>query len=606
MGKMFSFDGLRSLVSGLGTPGRDKAATTEYSYIPLSDDQLFAAFKTSWVINKMIRVPAQDATRKWRHWQADQKQIEAIEAEEKRLGIQNKLRQCKTWARLWGGAAIYIGTDQDPSEPFDPASIGKDGIQYLTVMTRKELSAGELERDPRSELYGKPKDYQIAGVTDFQKVHPSRLIILIGEEHPDPFQVPGVNAGWGESAVQSAYDACKNADSTAGNIASLVFEANIDVFGVPDLMSQLADPAYEERVLKRFSLASLGKGINKTLIHDAAEEFNRKQINFSQLPELLQQFLLMVSGASDIPLTRFLGQSPAGLSSTGDGDMNNYFEMVHALQTLDLEPALKRFDDALISSALGSRPDEIWYEWAPLKQMSEKEIAEIGERTAKTLEAMSRVGGWTGEELREVGTNQFVENGVFPGLDNVVAETDASGGFDLGEGDDGDDQDTNASTQAQDAAPRTLYVSRKVVNAVEIMEWAKAQGFKSTLSPEDLHVTIAFSRQPVDWMSIGEAWQSELTIAEGGPRLMEVFGGGALVLQFKSSELEWRHEHMREMGASWDWPEYLPHISISYQGEDIDLANVQPYQGKIVLGPEIFEEVNEDWKSSIKEQDKAQ
>ena len=51
-------------------------------------------------------------------------------------------------------------------------------------------------------------------------------------------------------------------------------------------------------------------------------------------------------------------------------------------------------------------------------------------------------------------------------------------------------------------APRiadSLYVSRPVLNAPQIIAWAKAQGFATTLPPEDMHVTVAFSKEPVDW-----------------------------------------------------------------------------------------------------------
>jgi hypothetical protein len=46
---------------------------------------------------------------------------------------------------------------------------------------------------------------------------------------------------------------------------------------------------------------------------------------------------------------------------------------------------------------------------------------------------------------------------------------------------------------------------------------------------------------------------------------------------------------MREAGASWDWPDYQPHISLSKA--PVDLSKIEPYRGEIVLGPEIFEEI---------------
>lgn len=156
-----------------------------------------------------------------------------------------------------------------------------------------------------------------------------------------------------------------------------------------------------------------------------------------------------------------------------------------------------------------------------------------------------------------------------------------------------------------DATPRPLYVHRKVTNAAEILAWAKAQGFGTTLEADDLHVTIAFSRDPVDWMKAGADWSSRedggLRVQPGGARMLEQFDGGAVVLLFNSSELSWRHHAIREAGASWDYPDYQPHITITYQPGAVDLSTVEPYRGAIELGPEVFEPLDEDWKQKVRE-----
>jgi hypothetical protein len=64
----------------------------------------------------------------------------------------------------------------------------------------------------------------------------------------------------------------------------------------------------------------------------------------------------------------------------------------------------------------------------------------------------------------------------------------------------------------------------------------QAWEFKTTLPADDLHVTITFSRTPVDWMQMGSAWDDEIKISAGGPRLMEKFGE-ARVLLFASNML---------------------------------------------------------------------
>lgn len=166
-----------------------------------------------------------------------------------------------------------------------------------------------------------------------------------------------------------------------------------------------------------------------------------------------------------------------------------------------------------------------------------------------------------------------------------------------------------AADLIEKAAPRTLYVCRYVKNGADIIKWAKDQGFKTTVPADELHVTVAFSRQPVDWMKASASYygpsdeKGNFKIPPGGPRLVEPLGpNGAVVLLFGSSELTWRHEAIRrDTGASWDWSGYQPHITITYDGKDVDVSKIEPYQGEIVLGPEIFSEVNDSYTNDLVE-----
>lgn len=603
-------DSLRSLITGMGDPLIDKAASVVYGNQVLSDQQLINSYRNTWLAKKIVNIPALDALRKWRDWQADQEQITLIEREERRLGLKLKMLQCKTLARLWGGAVIYIGDGGDATQEFDPESIGKGGLKYLTVMGRREIVAGELEIDPTLEAYGMPKAYQVANATDFLDIHPSRLVVQIGDAHPDPWNAL-TNTGWGDSVLQSVWTAVTNADATAANVASLVFEANVDVYKIEDLMEHMSSAPYRSKLIDRFHLANIGKSVTRALITDKDEEYERKQIAFANLPEVIQQFLIIVSGAADIPLTRLLGQSPSGLSSTGEHDMKNYHDRVQSIQTLEIGPAMHRLDEALIRSALGDRPDEIHYTWAPLEQMSEKEKAEIGKTKAETANILMGTGLFMSEEMREVVGNQFVEDGFYPGLGELLKNNgETLPEFDL-ERRSAEARVTNLENPQPvtlpnrfgDAAPRTLYLRRDVLNASDIIKWYKDQGVPEVYAPEAMHVTIIYTKKPIDWMKMGQPWEANLKIAEGGPRLSEKFGdmGDVLVLLFASNELAFRHDQAKYLGGESDYEEYQPHISISLRGGDLDLANIKPWLGPIELGPEIYEEIDMDgdWREKV-------
>lgn len=148
---------------------------------------------------------------------------------------------------------------------------------------------------------------------------------------------------------------------------------------------------------------------------------------------------------------------------------------------------------------------------------------------------------------------------------------------------------------------KTLYVSRAVENAREILAWAKKAGIQNLHPADKLHVTLAFSRARLDWMQVESAWDNrgdgKLVVPPGGARRIdEIARGGPAVLLFNDDTLRWRHKVIRDAGASWDWQDFHPHITLS-DDPQVDLSAIEAWQGPIVLGPERFEELDEDWKA---------
>lgn len=425
---MFGYmaDSLTNLVSRMGTD-RDKAASSFYGAPLLDDAQLLNAYRGAWLPRKIVDIPAFDSVRAWRDWQAEQDQIEAIEAEEKRLQVRSKVLDARVKARLWGGAAIHIGTgDQNLAEPLDVEHIGTAGIKHLTVLTRRQLSAGEIERDVASEWFGRPKAYRLTSGDQVQvDIHPSRLVIFAGNPQPDIELIGGSDLVWGDSVLLAVMEAIKQADGTAANIASLVFEAKVDVFRIPNFMAQLRDEGYKTKLLERLTLAATAKGINGALLLDKEEEYDTKSPSFATLPDILDRFLQIVSGAADIPATRLLGQAPAGLNATGESDLRNYYDRLSAMQEVEMTPAMHRMDEALIRSALGTRPAEVYYEWAPLWGMSEKEKAEVFKMKADAGRSLAGSAAGTllpVEALSDALVNTFTEDGSLPGLEAAIEE----------------------------------------------------------------------------------------------------------------------------------------------------------------------------------------
>jgi len=647
-------DKLINLASSLGTD-KDKASFFNFYFQELDAGVLSNMYRGDWISRKAVDIPAEDETREWRAWKADAvkktskkakqpgsdedgaearkkgarkfgdrlplpepgetdrlegeaTQIELLEAEEKRLDVQGKVLKARKLARLYGGAVIIIGTGGDASKELKPENVKKGDLKYLLVLNRWEITAGEMDLDLSQPTFGLPKYYELRGVKTEVKIHPSRVLRFIGNERSEPYMQSG--DGWGDSILQSVQDAVKQAASAPQIVNSLLSEAKVDIVGIKNLALQLSTPDGEAKVKNRMRVSDLLKSTINAVVHDAdGETYEQKTINFSQFPELINAFLQIASGAVDVPAARFLSTSPKGMNATGDSDFRQYYDTIKATQKNKLAPLLAPLDEMLIRSALGDRPPEIWYEWNPLWQMSEAERAEINAKNAETAKKYLEMRVIPTDAISQGIANMLVESGFLPGLEQLIAESETSvADFAISEEEAAAEEEA-AMAQAQrealaakarpvgdSSAPRTLYVRRDVLNGAEILKWARAQGFGKTLAASDLHVTITYSKTPLDWLKVAPEYgmddSGKLVVQPGGPRVIEPLGDeGAVVLKFRNWRLEGRHKEILEAGATSDYPEYQPHVTITYEPGGVDLSKVEPYTGKIVLGPEIFEEV---------------
>src|SRR5690554_7524136 len=378
-------DGLQNVVANLGT-SRDKSSHTVYVPDNLTSEQLVAMYRTSWLAAAICDYPAEDVTRKWRSWRAEAEQITKIEAEENRLGLRHKVQDALIASRILGGSALYISAEnQDPRQPLRPG----DQINSLIVMGRDELTAGEIVRDISNPYYGKPEFYDINsnGQGARATVHASRFAIFTGRKVPGAgvYTSSGV---WGDSALQGTLSAIQGADTTVANIASLIFEANVDVMKVQGF-AELLGQHQDELILRRAHLQATMKGINGMLMIDAQDDYEKKSAAFSGLEALMAKFFDWVSGAARIPVTRLFGRAAAALSGGGEGDERVYYDRVGDIQSQNIAPAISLLDECIVTQALGDRPADIYYERAPLRQRTEAESAEMFGKYAAAARALT-------------------------------------------------------------------------------------------------------------------------------------------------------------------------------------------------------------------------
>jgi hypothetical protein len=417
-------DGLTNLMTGAGTAA-DKRAHAAYALRHADPAQIEAAYRSSWLMRKVVDLPPQDETREWRRWQAEPAMIAAIEAEERRLDLRHKIRRARVLARLHGGAAILLGVGGDEAgAPLDPGKVARGSLRYAHVLSRWELGHGERRRDPEDPWFGQPTHFSLQGRGGAQaRLHPSRVVAFVGQPLPEASAIGAGGASWfwGDPLLQSLDDAVKNADAAQNGFAALIDEAKVDVFGIPDLLSSLASHDYEERLLRRLSLAKLGQSTHNAKLKDAGETWETRQVVWTGMPEIIDRYLQLVAGAADIPLTRLLGQAPAGLNATGESDLRNYYDGIAARQNNEIRPLLDRIDAVMLRSLFGSAPADAWYLFAPLWQLTPKDRAEVDKLYAETAAIDAESGLLPRAALAAGRRGRVIDDGVYPGLEAALA-----------------------------------------------------------------------------------------------------------------------------------------------------------------------------------------
>lgn len=600
-------DSLSNIVTGMGT-ARDKSTGAQFVERLLTEQELHAMYRDDWVSKKIVNIPAEDMVRKGRQWKGDSGQITALENAEKQLKVTAQVKKGLQWARLYGGAALLLDDGGLPTRPIKPETFGQGALKAIHVVSRRRVNMPEaLEDDIRSSNFGRPRKIEInfGGASSRTQIDPSRVIYIHGEQTPDTDTVEDF---WGDSVLRGVYSAVQHAAKAPHGFAQLIDEAKTDFVAIKGLRNQVATQAGRDTLLQRWGIFDLAKGLNGVGMIDAdEEEFITRQMSFADHDKLIMAFLIIVSGAADIPATRMLGQAPSGLNATGESDLRNYYNAIESAQETELGPVLDYLDEFLIRHALGNKPEDLWYEFRPLWTPTAKEFAEIALAKANAIGVYASKAIIDPYALKVGAETMLVEDGLLPGFEQALEEAKTLAAEadepmlpeddddDPAEGDDEDEQ-RREEQRAADARPRTLYISRRVKNAQQIAAWARSQGLKNITPTSDMHVTVAYSRVPVDWMSIRQDYWEEIEI-EGGARLVEPLGDeGAIVLLFKSDPLEYRFRSLiEEQGLSWEYDGYQPHITLTYDPGGIDLSKVEPYQGPIILGPERFEEIEFEW-----------
>lgn len=405
VGKLFkgaTRDSFVNFLQGVGMGAQNSLQGATYGFNPITRNRLLMEWihRGSWLGGMAVDVIADDMTRKGAELKGDLDAGDAskIEAEARRLQVWDKKNAVIKWGRLYGGAiGVALIDGQDMRTPLRLESVGKGQFKGLAVLDRWMITPAleDLVTDLGPHL-GMPKYYRVqdnAPALRGMVIHYSRVLFRhVGVELP--YQQALTENLWGISIFERFYDRMIGFDQASMGAAQLVSKAYLRTLRVKDLRQLVAAGGEMMQGLVSYvhqmRMFQSNEGINCI---DAEDEFLVQQTSaFSGVNGTLEQLGMQVSGALGIPLVRLFGQSPAGLSSSGESDWRNYYDNIFARQEKDLGDGTPT-EYKLIARSVGVVPGEDFdTEFRPLLELSEKEKADVANVTTQAVTAAKEAG----------------------------------------------------------------------------------------------------------------------------------------------------------------------------------------------------------------------
>lgn len=391
-------DGYVNMMNKYGT-SRDSDEHYEFQPEPKEFDlQLTRLYEGHGLFSKIIDTPAEEAIKHGFDLGLKDDSVEkfttdALDA----LDWEEKAATGIKWSRLYGGALGVMLID-DGGGLEDPLNWNRiRSIDEIRVYERSLVQpdyASMYSYDPknpfhtRASQFGQPEFYSVFSMYGSFRVHESRCLIFRNGILPERTSNP-LYRFWGMPEYVRIKRSLRQT-VTSHEMAPKLLERSVQaIYKMNGLASLLQTEEGEDQVLKRLTVIDEARSIlNSIAIDGEGEDYDFRTMQFSGVKDVIDSTCNMLSAVTNIPQTVLFGRSPAGENSTGENDMENYYNYIQRIQKLMLRRNLKTLLDIIYRAGVASKElqgePEYTLTFNPLWSLSEKEQADVDKVKADT------------------------------------------------------------------------------------------------------------------------------------------------------------------------------------------------------------------------------
>lgn len=396
-------DGYTNLLNKYGT-AQDNSMAYNYEQEPITTDmELIRLYEGNGLFSKIIDRPAEEAVKHGLDIDyGDEKIAEYVEERLDELDFEDKFATAEKWARLYGGALIVMLCDDGGSleEPLD----------YDKVRTIEELRVFEraIVQEDYQGLYqsrmifsnsdlpiGQPEFYHVNSIYGSFTVHYTRCLIFRNGRLPEQ-TTNSIYRHWGMPEHVKIKQALRECMTSHSNGTKLLERSVQAIYKMKNLATLLSSDEGEGKVLQRLQVIDMARGILNSMAIDAeGEDYDFKTLQMAGVKDVVDTTCNMLSAVTNIPQTILFGRSPAGMNSTGDSDLENYYNMVENIQKQNMKANVRTVINLILKQGLYEGDIEeipkFKVKFTALWSISDSEQADIEQKKAQTEQTKAQI-----------------------------------------------------------------------------------------------------------------------------------------------------------------------------------------------------------------------
>ena len=350
---------------------------------------------------------ASEMTRQWIEIKSvgdddNSEKIKQIEECYEKLNIRDVFRKAIESDGFFGRGQIMIqmkGQDNDKlGNPLllTSKTVGKGCLEALVPIEPMWTAPAQCNTtDPTAKDFYKPKSWFVMG----REIHHSRLFTLISRPVPDLLK-SAYNFG-GVSMSQLMMPYVDRWLRTVDSVSDLLHSFSLS--GIKTDMSTILSGGCDEEVnmtLRAEVYNRFRDNRGLMMLDKENEEFFQFNTPLSGLDALLAQAQEQLAMPSHTPLVKLLGVTPSGLNASSEGEIAVYYDYIKALQENILRDPLDKVLKLVQLHLFGEIDDSITFEFVPLAQMDESQLATIRKSDSDRDVAYIQAGVISAEEVR--------------------------------------------------------------------------------------------------------------------------------------------------------------------------------------------------------------